>query len=437
MSEVQITYWRDLPSMVTAREGRRNTAKIELPARFQVAIDEAAMRLNLIGTDAYLEQWRRDAWQERPGTPEEVAQAVAAEIEESYAPARIREILNEYGPARPKAQGKFIEWLQEGRIILGDGAMGTMLQESGLTDGGAPELWNVTHPERVRAVYQAYVDAGSQMIETNTFGGTSARLKLHNLQDRVVELNRAGAALAAEIAHPKGVLVAGSVGPTGDMIEPIGPVTVAEAQAMFEEQIVGLVEGGVDCIVIETMYLFNEVLAAVNAVRKVAPEMPIVTTLSFDTNLHTMMGISPREAVETLASWGVQVIGANCGTGTDEMEIIATQMAQYRPEGVYLMIQSNSGLPKYADGKIKYEGTPHVMADYALKMRDLGINIIGACCGSSPDHISAMCEALANAKDQPISGPPPVAADDRIESAESRAARGASRRTERRQRVSE
>lgn len=439
MAEVQITYWREIPSLVTAREGRRNTAKVELPPRFQVAIDEAAMRLNMTGTDAYIEQWRRGPWEERPGAPEEVAQAVAAEIEAEFPPERIHAILRELGPGRGQAaavRSKLFDWLAEGRIILGDGAMGTMLQSLGLTDGGAPELWNVTQPEKVRAVYQAYVDAGSNLIETNTFGGTSARLKLHNLQDRVVELNRAGAALAVEVAHPRGVLVAGSIGPSGEMIEPVGSVTVAEAEAMFAEQVQGLVEGGVDLAVIETMYLFNEVQAAVNAVRKVAPELPIVTTLSFDTNLHTMMGISPREAVQTLSSWGVQIVGANCGTGTDEMEIIATQLAQARPPGVYLMVQSNSGMPKYANGKIHYEGTPEVMAEYAVKMRNLGINIIGACCGSTPAHISAMRAALERAKDEPIPGPP-ASDDGRIESAASRAARAAARRSERRQRVLE
>src|SRR5262245_60041664 len=148
------------------------------------------------------------------------------------------------------AENKLLTWLEEGRIILGDGAMGTMLQQAGLTDGGAPELWNVTHPDRVKAVYQGYLDAGSNLIETNTFGGTAARLKLHNLQDRVAELNRAGAALAAEVAHPRGALVAGSIGPSGELIEPVGPLSMGDAAAMFAEQTVGLVEGGVDCVVI-------------------------------------------------------------------------------------------------------------------------------------------------------------------------------------------
>lgn len=327
-------------------------------------------------------------------------------------------------------------WLAEGRVILGDGAMGTMLQQAGLTDGGAPELWNVTQPEKVRAIYQAYIAAGANLIETNTFGGTAARLKLHNLQDRVIELNRAGVQLAKEVAAPAGVLVAGSVGPSGELIEPVGPLSMAEAEAMFAEQVQGLVAGGVDLIVIETMSHLNEVEAAVKGAQRVAPDLPIVVTLSFDTNFHTMMGVSPKEAVETLSQWGVQVIGANCGNGPAEIETVMTQMAQYRPDGVYLMAQSNAGMPQYVNGAIHYDGTPAVMADYALRLRNLGINIIGACCGSTPEHIAAMRAALDGAKDEPIAGPPPINGDSgQIENAESRAARAAARRTERRQRV--
>jgi len=331
---------------------------------------------------------------------------------------------------------KLFSWLAEGRVLLGDGAMGTMLQRAGLTDGGAPELWNVTQPEKVRAIYQAYVDAGANLIETNTFGGTSARLKLHNLQDRVVELNRAGVQLAKEAAEPAGALVAGSIGPSGELIEPVGLLSMADAEAMFAEQTQGLVEGGVDLIVIETMSHLNEVEAAVKGARRVAPDLPIVVTLSFDTNYHTMMGVSPKEAVETISQWGVQVIGANCGNGPSEIETVMTQMAQYRPNGVYLMAQSNAGMPQYVNGAIQYDGTPDVMADYAVRLRNLGVNIIGACCGSTPDHIAAMRAALDEAKAEPIAGPPQInGANGQIESAESRAARAAARRSERRQRV--
>lgn len=333
---------------------------------------------------------------------------------------------------------KVLEWLAEGRVLVGDGAMGTMLQQAGLTDGGAPELWNVTQPAKVRAIYQAYIDAGANLIETNTFGGTAARLKLHNLQDRVVELNRAGVQLAKEVAAPAGVLVAGSIGPTGELIEPVGPLSMAAAEALFAEQVQGLVEGGVDLLVIETMSHLNEVEAAVNGARRIAPDLPIVTTLSFDTNFHTMMGVSPRTAVETISSWGIQIIGANCGNGPNEIETVMTQMVQYRPAGVYLMAQSNAGMPQYVNGAIAYDGTPAIMADFALRLRNLGVNIIGACCGSTPAHIAAMAAALAAAKDQPIAGPPALSGDEtHIESAASRTARGAARRSERRQRVVE
>lgn len=332
---------------------------------------------------------------------------------------------------------KLLTWLAEGRVLLGDGAMGTMLQNAGLTDGGAPELWNVTQPAVVRSVYEAYVKAGANLIETNTFGGTSARLKLHNLQDRVIELNRAGVQLAKEVAEPAGVLVAGSIGPSGELIEPVGPLSMEEAEAMFAEQTQGLVEGGVDLIVIETMSHLNEVEAAVKGAQRVAPDLPIVVTLSFDTNFHTMMGVSPKTAIEIISQWGVQVIGANCGNGPSEIETVMTQMAQYRPDGVFLMAQSNAGMPQYVNGAIRYDGTPAIMADYALRLRNLGVNIIGACCGSTPAHIAAMRTALDAAKDQPIAGPPQAEGEEngQIESAESRAARAAARRSERRQRV--
>jgi 5-methyltetrahydrofolate--homocysteine methyltransferase len=335
------------------------------------------------------------------------------------------------------SQPQLLAWLAEGRVLLGDGAMGTMLQQAGLTDGGAPELWNVTAPDKVRAIYQAYLDAGANLIETNTFGGTAARLKLHNLQDRVIELNRAGAALAKEVAAPMGALVAGSIGPTGELIEPVGPLTMAEAAAIFAEQVQGLVEGGVDLVVIETMSHLNEVAAAVKGVRQVDPDLLIVTTLSFDTNFHTMMGVSPKEAVETISGWGVRVIGANCGNGPSEIETVMTQMAQYRPAGVYLMAQSNAGMPQYLNGAISYDGTPAIMADFALRLRNLGVNIIGACCGSTPAHVAAMGQALAAAKDEPIAGPPPPADESSIESADSRAARAAARRSERRRVMSD
>ncbi len=332
------------------------------------------------------------------------------------------------------SQNKLLTLLKNGPL-LSDGAMGTMLQDVGLTDGGAPELWNAEQPDKVRTIYQRYADAGANIIHTNTFGGTDARLKFHNIGDRVYELNKAGASLAREVADASGALVGGSVGPSGELIEPVGPLSMNEARAMFAEQARGLIDGGADYLLIETMSHLNEVQAAVEGIQQVSTDIPIAVTMSFDTNYHTMMGVSPREAVNTIHGWGVQVIGANCGNGPEEIEAVMTQMAQYRPDGVYLMCQSNAGLPEYRDGVIEYDGTPEVMADYTRKMRDLGVNIIGACCGSTPVHIASMHSTLEQMKDLPIPGPPPVeGTNGSIESPESRAARSAERRQARRNR---
>lgn len=327
-----------------------------------------------------------------------------------------------------------LAWLREGRLLMSDGAMGTMLQDAGLTDGGAPELWNVKKPEVVRAIYEGYLDAGSNIISTNTFGGTSARLKLHNMQDRVAELNEAGVRLAAEVAHPRGALVAASIGPSGELIEPLGALTMEEAIPIFAEQAAALAAGGADFFLIETMSDLREVEAAVKGCRQVS-ELPIVVTLTFDTNYHTMMGVSPGHAIDILSGWGVFLVGANCGNGPAEIEAVMTEMAQHRPEGVYLMAQSNAGMPQYNAGHIHYDGTPEVMAAYARTMRNLGVNVIGGCCGTTPTHLRAMRQALDAAADQPIAGPSTTGDQQEIESDESRAARRDARRAARRQRM--
>ena len=280
--------------------------------------------------------------------------------------------------------------------LTSDGAMGTMLQERGLTDGGAPELWNVEHADVVEGILEEYAAAGAQLLTTNTFGGSRPRLQMHGLEDRVHELNRAGAAVARRVAdrHP-GTWVMGDVGPSGELMEPMGTLTMEDAEALFAEQIRGLVDGGVDAILIETMSDLSEVEAAVRAAHAVAPDMPVITTLSFDTNLRTMMGVKPAVAVRTLAGLGVKVIGANCGRGTDEMRIIAQEMVEARPEGVYLITQSNAGLPQLVGGEFVYTGTPDDMGAFAREMQDLGIDIVGSCCGSTPAHTRAIRTALA------------------------------------------
>lgn len=287
---------------------------------------------------------------------------------------------------------RLLNLLERKDTVLGDGAMGTMLQQAGLTDGGAPELWNVERPDVLRAIYQGYADAGSDYITTNSFGGTSYRLKLHKLQDRVFELNQAAAALARAVMGTER-LVAGSMGPTGELMEPLGPLTIAEASAAFAQQAAGLAAGGADFILIETMSSLDEVQGAIEGARQ-ACDLPVVVTMTFDTNYRTMMGVTPAQAVQTLHGWGITVIGANCGNGPAEIERIMWEMAQARPEGVVLMAQSNAGLPRWQSGEIFYDGTPDVMADYAQRMRALNVRVIGACCGSTPAHLARMRAAL-------------------------------------------
>jgi 5-methyltetrahydrofolate--homocysteine methyltransferase len=177
-------------------------------------------------------------------------------------------------------------------------------------------------------------------------------------------------------------------------MEPYGSLSRVEAQSIFAEQAVGLIAGGVDFILIETMSDLEEVGAALTAVRQVDPEILTAVTMTFDTKYRTMMGVSPRQAMDALTGWGIRVMGANCGNGPDEILVVVTEMANHRLAGTYLVAQSNAGLPRYADGETKFDGSPEVMADLAVELRHLGVDVIGACCGSTPAHIAAMKRAL-------------------------------------------
>jgi methionine synthase I (cobalamin-dependent) len=289
---------------------------------------------------------------------------------------------------------KLQQLISSGEPILLDGAMGTMLMDVGLEQGYAPEAWNVEHPDRVRAVHRAYIQAGSNVILTNSFGGTRFRLKLHNFQDRVVEFNRAAAqnarAEADSAGHP--VIVAGSMGPTGELLEPMGTMTFEEAKAAFAEQAGALAEGGVDVLWIETMSDLNEVKAAIEGAQSVS-DLPLVATMTFDTHGHTMMGVKPEQAVEFLKAYDLTAIGANCGNGPGEIEAVVTAMRTVAPD-VPLIAKANAGIPHWEGSELRYDGTPEVMANYAARVRDLGANLIGGCCGNTPAHIQAMAEAL-------------------------------------------
>jgi 5-methyltetrahydrofolate--homocysteine methyltransferase len=278
--------------------------------------------------------------------------------------------------------------------ILADGGMGTMLMNAGLLFGDPPEQWNILPDKRehVRAIHRGYLDAGAQIILTNSFGGTPFRLKLHNLQSQTFELNRAAAELARAEAGETAV-VAGSIGPSGELFEPIGSLTYEAAEEGFAAQVAGLAAGGVDVLWIETMSDLNEVRAAVEGARHAAPDLPIVATMTFDTRGFTMMGVSPAEAIEALGALGLAAVGGNCGNGPAEIEAVIYGMREARPD-IPLIAKSNAGMPEIVDGQAVYSGTPDVMADYARRVRAFGATIVGACCGSAPAHVRAMREAL-------------------------------------------
>lgn len=289
---------------------------------------------------------------------------------------------------------KFEELLRSPGPVLLDGAMGTMLMDAGLEQGDPPEGWNVLYPDRVRAVHRGYIQSGSRLILTNSFGGTRYRLELHNLQDRVTELNQAAAQIArAEAdAAPHTVAVAGSMGPSGQLMEPMGTLTYEGAKAAFAEQAAALAAGGVDVLWIETMSDLQEVKAAIDGARAVS-DLPVVATMTFDTHGRTMMGVKPEQAVEFLQGLNLSAIGGNCGNGPGEIEAVITAMRAVGPD-VPLVAKANAGLPYWEGGELKYDGTPEVMGNYARRVRELGAKFIGGCCGNTPKHIQSMSAAL-------------------------------------------
>jgi len=280
-------------------------------------------------------------------------------------------------------------------LLLADGAMGTMLFEAGLQFGDPPDGWNVEQPERIRRVHRAYLEAGSRIVLTNTFGSNRFRLALHRLEARVGDFNRAGAALAqAEVkASGRQALVAGDIGPTGSILEPVGELSFDEAVEGFAEQAAALIEGGVDLVWIETMADLEEVRAAIEGVRRASPTIPVAATMTFDTRGFTMMGVSPEKAVAAISGWGAVAVGGNCGNGPEEVVDVMTKMHAAAPSAL-LIAKANAGIPTMVDGRAVYRATPAAMAEYAGSAADAGARIVGACCGSTPDHVRAMADAL-------------------------------------------
>lgn len=285
--------------------------------------------------------------------------------------------------------------LDRGGHALADGAMGTMLFDQGLESGGSPELWNVENPDRVAAVHRGYLEAGANLILTNTFGGNRFRLALHGLEGRVEEFNRAGVRLARQAALTLGdqAVVAGDIGPSGGILEPLGDLAYAAAVDGFAEQARPLIDGGVDVVWIETMSDLEEVHAAIDGVRRVSPTIPLLTTMTFDTRGHTMMGVTPEQAVEALHGWGAAAVGGNCGNGPDEILEVIEKMKRHSPD-VRLVAKANAGIPAWKDGRAAYGAGPEEMAAYATAVAERGAWLIGACCGSTPAHLQAMATAL-------------------------------------------
>lgn len=285
--------------------------------------------------------------------------------------------------------------LEERDWILADGATGTNLFNMGLAAGEAPELWNFDEPEKIKALYRGAVDAGSDLFLTNSFGGNASRLKLHGLESRVHEVNKVAAELGREIAdkadHP--VIVAGSVGPTGEIMEPLGTLTYSRAVEMFHEQAEGLKAGGADVLWVETISAADEYRAAAEAF--LLADMPWCGTMSFDTAGRTMMGLTSSDMVDLVGKIDNKPLGfgANCGVGASDLLRTVLGFSARGPE-TPIISKGNAGIPKFVEGHIHYDGTPELMGDYACLARDCGATIIGGCCGTTPDHLRKMREAL-------------------------------------------
>jgi len=285
--------------------------------------------------------------------------------------------------------------LAEKQLLLADGATGTNFMEMGLEPGFPPDLWNISNPEKPTALHQQFVDAGSDIILTNTFGANAPRLKLHDAQDETYAINKAGAEVAGKVAQAakRPVVVAGSVGPTGELFEPMGEMTMDSARAEFTEQMRGLKDGGADVIWIETMSASEEITAACEAA--IALDMPFVFTASFDTAGKTMMGIAPSKIGEVATALTVPPLayGANCGVGASDMLVSNLAMAEADPSAV-IVGKANCGIPVVKGKETIYTGTPPLMADFLRMAADAGVRIIGGCCGNAPEHIAAMRVAL-------------------------------------------
>ncbi len=283
--------------------------------------------------------------------------------------------------------------LKSGIVIVADGAMGTMLQAAGLPTGMAPEAWLLESPDPVRGVHTAYIEAGSNLILSCTFGGTRTRLERPGLADRVADVNRRAVEIAREAAGDK-AYVAGDIGPLGELLAPMGRLTYEQAVEIFAEQAAALAEAEVDALYVETMSDLNEVRAAVEGAQRAGSNIPIFATLSFDRHGRTNMGVAPEQAAETLLAMGVSAVGANCGATLEMTEGAVSKMHEAAPDAI-LIAKPNAGKPHMVGREEVYDASPEDMAEYARKFVALGARVVGGCCGSTPAHIQAIAQAMA------------------------------------------
>lgn len=285
------------------------------------------------------------------------------------------------------------------RILVIDGAMGTMLQENGLKAGECPELWNITHPEIVKKIHLSYLEAGADIILTNTFGANGVKLTKLKQHHQLAEMNKQAVKLAKEAIdsfkenHPVSVFLAGSIGPTGEILEPLGPLKNSEVYQGYKEQVEVMVSSGVDIIILETFYDLAEIKVALKAVKENS-DLPVFASMSFDESQKTIYGVTPERAVEELFEEEADGVGANCGSGPKLLYKIITRMRIITDAP--LLVEPNAGIPYLENNKVVYPASPQEMAEYAEKFAQLKVNIIGGCCGTTPDHIKAIVEKIKN-----------------------------------------
>ncbi len=290
---------------------------------------------------------------------------------------------------------KLHQLLEEKTVLLADGATGTNLFDMGLQSGMAPEIWNFELADNIRKLHQSFVDAGSDLLVTNSFGGSARRLHLHDLHTRVHEINARAAEIAAEIVAKSGrtMVVAGSVGPTGDLFAPLGEITYEQAVEVFIEQIAGLKAGGADVAWIETMSAPEEIDAAIEAANEVG--LPYTATVSFDTAGRSMMGLAPGAFATAMTSKSPApaAIGSNCGVGASDLLFALLDVVENAGD-IPVIAKANAGVPQVKGDAVVYSGTPDLMEDYARLAMDVGARIIGGCCGSRPEHVARMRKGI-------------------------------------------